>query len=85
VTADFGTIAVGGTGSVTIVVNVNVSHGNLVNTATATSTTPDPDPDNNHSTAVTTVGSGIPMLSPELMGLLALMLAAAGLWFVRRD
>ena len=51
----------------------------------ATSTTPDPDPDNNHSTAVTTIDSGIPMLSPELMGLLALMLAAAGLWFVRRD
>ena len=85
VTADFGTIAVGGSASVTIVVNVTVSYGNLVNTATATSTTPDPDPDNNHSTAVTTVGSGIPMLSPELMGLLALMLAAAGLWFVRRD
>jgi len=85
VTADFGTIAVGGSATLTIVVNVTVSHGNLVNTATAASTTPDPDPDNNHSTAVTTVGSGIPMLSPELMGLLALMLAAAGLWFVRRD
>ena len=85
VTADFGTIAVGGSATVTIVVNVTVTYGNLVNTATATSTTPDPDPDNNHDTAVTTVGSGIPMLSPELMGLLALMLAAAGLWFVRRD
>ena len=71
-TADFGTIAVGGSATITIVVNVTVSYGNLVNTATATSTTPDPDPDNNHDTAVTTVGSGIPMLSPELMGLLAL-------------
>ncbi len=85
VTADFGTIAVGGSATVTIVVNVNVTSGNLVNTATATSTTPDPDPGNNHDTAVTTVGSGIPILSPPLMGLLALMLAAAGLWFVRRD
>jgi uncharacterized repeat protein (TIGR01451 family) len=85
VTADFGTIAVGGSTTLTIVVNVTVPYGNLVNTATATSTTPDPDPDNNHDTAVTTVGSGIPMLSPELMGLLALMLAVAGLWFVRRD
>ena len=85
VTADFGTIAVGSSATVTIVVNVTVTYGNLVNTATATSTTPDPDPDNNHDTAVTTVGSGIPMLSPPLLGLLALMLAAAGLWFVRRD
>ena len=57
-------IAVGGSATVTIVVNVTVTYGNLVNTATATSTTPAPDPDNNHDTAVTTVGSGIPMLSP---------------------
>jgi uncharacterized repeat protein (TIGR01451 family) len=85
VTADLGTIAVGGSATITIVVNVTATYGNLVNTATATSTTPDPDPDNNHDTAVTTVGSGIPMLSPPLLGLLALMLAAAGLWFVRRD
>ncbi len=85
VTAAFGTIAVGGSATVTIVVNVTATYGNLVNTATATSTTPDPDPDNNHDTAVTTVDSGIPMLSPQLLGLLALMLAAVGLWFVRRD
>jgi uncharacterized repeat protein (TIGR01451 family) len=85
VTADFGTIAVGGSATVTIVVDVTVTYGNLVNTATATSTTPDPDPDNNHDTAVTTVGSGIPLLSPPLLGLLTLMLAAAGLWFIRRD
>ena len=64
---------------------MTLPNGILVNTATATSTTPDPDPDNNHSTAVTTIGSGIPMLSPPLAGLLALLLAAAGLWFVRRD
>jgi hypothetical protein len=85
VTAAFGTIAIGGSATVTIVVNVTVTFGTLVNTATATSTTPDPDPDNNHDTTVTTVGSGIPLLSPPLLGLLALMLAAAGLWFVRRD
>jgi len=64
---------------------VTVPFGNLSNTATATSATPDPDPGNNTSTAVTTIGSGIPMLSPELAGLLALLLAAAGLWFARRD
>jgi uncharacterized repeat protein (TIGR01451 family) len=85
VTAGFGTLGVGASATVTITVKVTVPTGNLVNTATADSTTPDPNPDNNHDTAVTTVGSGIPMLSPPLMGLLALMLAAAGLWFVRRD
>jgi uncharacterized repeat protein (TIGR01451 family) len=85
VTADLGTLALGDTATVTIVVSVTVPYGNLSNTATATSTTPDPDPGNNTSTAVTTIGSGIPMLSPELTGLLALLLAAAGLWFIRRD
>ena len=52
--------------------------GNLVNTATATSSTPDPDPGNNSSTAVTTIGTSIPMLTPPLLGLLALLLAAGG-------
>lgn len=84
VTADLGSIAVGGSATVTIAVNVTVTTGNLVNTATATSTTPDPDPENNHDTAVTAVGAGIPALSPPLAGLLALMLAALGLWFARR-
>ena len=78
-------LASGGTASVTIVVQVTAPYGNLSNTATATSSTPDPNPDDNHSTAVATVGSGIPMLSPPLVGLLALLLAAAGLWFVHRD
>jgi uncharacterized repeat protein (TIGR01451 family) len=85
VTASLGTMAVGAAETVTIVVNVTASAGSLVNTATATSSTPDPDPGNNTSTAVTTIGSGIPMLSPPLAGLLALLLAAAGLWFVRRE
>jgi Domain of unknown function DUF11 len=84
-TADLGTIAVGSAATVTIVVDVTAAYGNLVNTATATSSTPDPDPGNNTSTAVTTIGTGIPMLSPPLAGLLALLLAAAGLWFVRRE
>jgi len=85
VTANLGTIAVGSRATVTITVNVTAPYGNLANTATASSTTPDPDPDNNHSTAVTTVGTGIPMLSPLLAGLLGLMLAATALWFIRRD
>lgn len=85
VTASLGTMAVGATETVTIVVNVTASSGNLVNTATATSSTPDPDPGNNTSTAVTTVGTAIPMLSPPFAGLLALLLAAAGLWFGRRE
>jgi uncharacterized repeat protein (TIGR01451 family) len=85
VTADLGTLTAGGTATVTIVVNVTATSGVIANTATATSTTPDPDPGNNTSTAATSIGSGIPMLSPELAGLLALLLAAAGVWFVRRD
>jgi uncharacterized repeat protein (TIGR01451 family) len=85
VTASLGTLALGASETVTIVVNVTARAGTLVNTATATSSTPDPDPGNNTSTAVTTIGSAIPMLSPPLFGLLALLLAAAGLWFVRRE
>jgi uncharacterized repeat protein (TIGR01451 family) len=85
VTADLGTIGVGASATVSIVVNVTATSGVLSNTATGTSTTPDPDPDNNTSTNATTVGAGIPMLSPELAGLLALLLAAAGYWFARRE
>lgn len=85
VTADLGTMGVGATAQVTIVVRVTAANGALVNTARGSSTTPDPDPDNNHSSVVTTVGAGIPMVSPPLFGLLALLLAAAGVWFVRRD
>lgn len=85
VTANLGTIAVGRSAALTITVNVTASNGTLVNTATATSSTPDPDPGNNTSTAVTSVGAGIPMLSPPLLGLLTMMLAAAGFWFSRRQ
>jgi uncharacterized repeat protein (TIGR01451 family) len=85
VTADAGTLAAGATAQLTIVVRVTAGSGALVNTATASSSTPDPDSDNNHSTVVTSVGAGIPMASPPLLGLLALLLAGAGVWFLRRD
>jgi hypothetical protein len=85
VTASFGTLGVGASATVTIVVNVTISTGSLVNTATATSSTPDPDPGNNSSTAITVVGAAIPTLSPSLLGLLGLLLAATGLWLVRRE
>jgi uncharacterized repeat protein (TIGR01451 family) len=85
VTADLATMGVGATARITIVVRVTAANGALVNTARGSSTTPDPNPDNNHSTAITGVGAGIPMVSPPLLGLLALLLAAAGAWFVRRD
>jgi uncharacterized repeat protein (TIGR01451 family) len=84
VTANAGTLAVGASAQLTIVVRVTAGGGTLVNTATASSSTPDPDPDNNHSTVVTSVGAGIPMVSPPLLGLLALLLAGAGVWLVRR-
>lgn len=85
VTAALGTLVVGDVATVTIVVQVASDYGNLVNTATATSSTPDPDPGNNSSTAVTTINSGIPTLTPPWLGLLALLLAAAGLGFIRRE
>ncbi|MGE5413695.1 MAG: DUF11 domain-containing protein [Syntrophomonadaceae bacterium] len=85
VTANAGTLAAGATARLTVVVRVTAGNGSLVNTATASSTTPDPDPDNNHATVVTSVGAGIPMVSPPLAGLLALLLAGAGVWFVRRE
>jgi uncharacterized repeat protein (TIGR01451 family) len=85
VTADLGTMNVGATARVTIVVRVTAANGALVNTARGSSSTPDPNPDNNHSTVVTSVGAGIPMVSPPLLGLLALLLAGAGAWFARRD
>ncbi|HTR04079.1 MAG TPA: DUF11 domain-containing protein [Thermoanaerobaculia bacterium] len=85
VTADLGDLGVGEAAGITIVVDVTVPSGNIVNTATATSSTPDPNPDNNHSTNVVSIGAGIPALSPPLAALLALLLAAAGVWFARRD
>jgi hypothetical protein len=85
VSGAFGTLGVGESATLSIVVNVTAASGNLVNTATATSSTPDPDPGNNSSTAVITVGTSIPMLSPSLLGLLALLLAAGGLGLLRRD
>jgi hypothetical protein len=85
VTADLGTMGVGATAQVTIVARVTAANGALVNTARGSSSTPDPNPDNNHSTVVTSVGAGIPMVSPPLLGLLALLLAGAGAWFARRD
>src|SRR5262249_47253976 len=85
VTASFGTLGAGASATLTIVVNVTMPSGYLVNTATATSSTPDPDPGNNSSTAVTAVGASIPILSPPLLGLLALLLATAGFWLARRE
>ena len=85
VTAALGTLAVGDVVTLEIVVRVASGYGNLVNTATVTSSTPDPDPGNNTSTAVTTINSGIPTLTPPWLGLLALLLAAAGLGFIRRE
>jgi uncharacterized repeat protein (TIGR01451 family) len=85
VTADLGDMAAGATARITIVVRVTVENGALVNTARGSSSTPDPNPDNNHSTVITSVGAGIPMASPPILGLLALLIAAAGAWFARRD
>jgi hypothetical protein len=84
VTATLGSIAAGGSATVTIVATVTGSAGSLVNVATATSSTPDPDPGSNQGTAVTTVGAGIPALSPPLLALLGLLLASAAVWILRR-
>lgn len=89
VTAALGTLNVGALATVTISVRVTAAAGSLTNTATASSPTPDPDPSNNaDARAVVITGPGgtppIPTLTPALLALLAMALAAVGLWALRR-
>jgi uncharacterized repeat protein (TIGR01451 family) len=75
VTCSLGTMASGGTATVTIVAQATTL-GPAVNTATVSSASSDPNPANNTATATFTVVAQIPTLSPLLLALLAALLAA---------
>ena len=86
VTCSLGTMASGGSATITLQVTL-VAAGPLSNTATV-SAAPPPDPNsaNNSSTASITVqpASAIPVLSPFLLLILALSIAAVGVMRVLR-
>jgi large repetitive protein len=84
VTATLGTIPDGGSASVTIAVTVVAPSGAIANTATVDTSTPDSNPNNDSATRVVVGGSTIPTLSPEMLALLAVLLAALGLLALRR-
>lgn len=79
VTCTLGTLAVPGTATITLEVRLPLTPGPVTNTATVTSSDGDPTPANNASgTTITVTGApaGIPTLSPLMMLMLALSLAA---------
>ena len=78
VTANLGTIANGGSATLTIVATVVSSSGAITNTATVSTSTPDSNPNNDSDSRVVVGGSAVPTLSPAMLGLLALLLAGAG-------
>ena len=84
VTASLGTIPNGGSATVTIAATVVVPSGAIANTATVDTTTPYSNPDNDSDTRVVVGGSTIPTLSPGMMALLAVLLAALGVLALRR-
>jgi uncharacterized repeat protein (TIGR01451 family) len=85
VTCNLGTLTSGGSATVTLVVTSGPAFGPIVNTATVASTNPDPDPNpaNNTSTVTVNIVPTIPSSSPLSLTLLALGLAAAGLFATR--
>ena len=84
VTATLGTIPDGGSATLTIAVTVLAQSGAIANTAPVDSSTPDSNPNNDSDTRVVVGGSTIPTLSPEMLALLAVLLAALGMLALRR-
>ena len=82
VTCALGTLPVGGSATITLVVAL-LSNAAVSNTATVAGAGPDPNPANN-SSAVAVGAAAIPTLSPPAFALLALVLIAAGFWVLRR-
>jgi uncharacterized repeat protein (TIGR01451 family) len=82
VTCAIGTLPVGGSATITLVVTI-LSNAVVANTATVSAASVDPNLANNSSTAL--AGSAtIPTLSPATFALLAFLLTAAGFWVLRR-
>ncbi|HLJ75390.1 MAG TPA: DUF11 domain-containing protein, partial [Thermoanaerobaculia bacterium] len=80
VTCSIGTIASGGTATITLKLTLPSTAGPVSNTASVSATTPDSNVANNSSTSNITVTAAamIPTLSPLLLSLLALTVAAIG-------
>lgn len=88
VTCTLGTIANGGSASITLQLTLPSTAGTVQNTATATASNPDVNPANNAATAAITVGTppptDIPTLGQMSLLLLSLLLAFGGIWRQRR-
>ena len=82
VTCGLGTIANGATATITLTITAPAAPGTFTNTATVSSSN-DTNATNNTSSSMVTVSSGIPALSPEMLALLALVLAALGVLAVK--
>ena len=85
VTCGLGTIANGGNATITLTITAPMTPGTFMNTATVSSAN-DTTAANNSSTANATVvaaATGAPTLSPEMLALLALVLAALGVLAVK--
>jgi uncharacterized repeat protein (TIGR01451 family) len=80
VTCTLGTLAGGGSATISLVVTLPAAAGPVSNTATVTATEADPNPANNTSTATINAipAANIPTLSPFVLLLLAMALAMAG-------
>jgi uncharacterized repeat protein (TIGR01451 family) len=75
-----GSLAPSGTATITLIVTAPSTTGLVTNSASVASTSSDPASANNTATADVAVVSNVPMLSPLLLALLGLFLAAIGLY-----
>lgn len=83
VTCSLGTLASGGSATITLVVTVPTSGDPVSNTAVVGSATGDPDPANNSSTVQVEPHAAIPTLSSLTFALLGILLGAVGLFALR--
>jgi large repetitive protein len=83
VTCNLGVLLPSTSATIALVVTLPPTFAPVVNTATVTSDNPDSNPANNTATSSIAVSSAIPSLSPLALALLALALAAVGLFVTR--
>jgi uncharacterized repeat protein (TIGR01451 family) len=85
VTCTLGTIASGGTATISLVLTLPLTPGPVSNTSTVTSSNPDTNPANNSATAMITVipAAQVPSLSARALLLLASMIALLGMMRLR--
>ena len=83
VTCSLGVLLPSASATISLVVTLPPTFGPVDNTASVTSDNADSNPANNAATATLATASEIPSISPLGLALLALMLAAAGLFVTR--